>query len=134
MFRDGHIKTMIYIPISVGELIDKITILKIKITQITDAAKIVNINKEYVALTALAEYVTIQHKVLEHQQRLMEVNLRLWFLEEDIRRYEKTNSFEAAFIETARKIYKTNDERSKIKKEINILCNSALVEEKSHED
>jgi hypothetical protein len=125
---------MIYIPISVGELIDKITILKIKITQITDAAKIVNINKEYVALTALAEYVTIQHKVLEHQQRLMEVNLRLWFLEEDIRRYEKTNSFEAAFIETARKIYKTNDERSKIKKEINILCNSALVEEKSHED
>jgi len=134
MFRDGHTKTMINIPVSVGELVDKITILKIKLTQIKDKEKLVNVQREHDALTSLIEYVRIQKDVLEQQQQLMEVNLRLWFLEEDIRHYEKTNFFEAAFIDTARKIYKTNDERSRIKKEINILCNSALVEEKSHED
>ena len=125
---------MINIPVSVGELVDKITILKIKRYQIKDTDKLVNIHKEHDVLTSLIEYVKIQKDVLEHQQQLMEVNLRLWFLEEDIRHYEKTNFFESAFIDVARKIYKTNDERSRIKKEINILCNSALVEEKSHED
>jgi hypothetical protein len=125
---------MINIPVSVGELVDKITILKIKLTQIIDKEKLVNVQREHDALTSLTEYVKIQKDVLEHQQQLMEVNLRLWFLEEDIRHYEKTNFFEAAFIDVARKIYKTNGERSRIKKEINILCNSALVEEKSHED
>jgi hypothetical protein len=125
---------MINIPVSVGELVDKITILKIKRHQIKDADKLVNIHKEHDVLTSLNEYVKIQKDVLEQQQQLMEVNLRLWFLEEDIRHYEKTNFFESAFIDVARKIYKTNDERSRIKKEINILCNSALVEEKSHED
>jgi hypothetical protein len=125
---------MINIPVSVGELVDKITILKIKRHQIKDADKLVNIHKEHDVLTSLNEYVKIQKDVLEQQQQLMEVNLRLWFLEEDIRHYEKTNFFESAFIDVARKIYKTNDERSRIKKEINLLCNSALVEEKSHED
>ena len=125
---------MIYIPVSVGELIDKITILKIKLNQIKDKNKLVNVQHEHDALTSLNEYVTIQKDVLEHQHQLMEVNLRLWFLEEDIRHYEKTNFFESAFIDVARKIYKTNDERSRIKKEINILCNSELVEEKSHEE
>ena len=125
---------MINIPVSVGELVDKITILKIKRYQIKDADKLVNIHKEHDVLTSLNEYVKIQKDVLEQQQQLMEVNLRLWFLEEDIRHYEKINFFESAFIDVARKIYKTNDERSRIKKEINLLCNSALVEEKSHED
>ena len=125
---------MINIPVSVGELIDKITILKIKRYQIKDTTKLVNIHKEHDALTSLDEYVKIQKVVLEHQQQLMEVNLRLWFLEEDIRHYEKTQQFTGDFIEVARKIYKTNDERSRIKKEINVLCNSELVEEKSHED
>ena len=125
---------MINIPVSVGELIDKITILKIKLTQIKDKEKLINVQKEHDALTSLSEYVTIQKDVLEQQQRLMEVNLRLWFLEEDIRHYEKHNHFEKEFIDVARKIYKTNDERSRIKKEINVLCNSELVEEKSHEE
>lgn len=125
---------MINIPVSVGELVDKITILKIKLTQIKDEDKLINVQKEHDALTSLVEYVRIQKVVLNQQQQLMEVNLRLWFLEEDIRRYEKKNFFESAFIDAARKIYKTNDERSRIKKEINILCNSELVEEKSHED
>lgn len=134
MFRDGYSKTMINIPVSVGELVDKITILKIKLTQIKDKEKLINVQKEHDVLTSLNEYVTIQKVVLLHQQQLIEVNLRLWFLEEDIRHYEKMNSFESAFVDAARKIYKTNDERSRIKKEINILCNSELVEEKSHED
>jgi hypothetical protein len=125
---------MINIPVSVGELVDKITILKIKLNQIKDKNKLVNVQYEHDTLTSLSEYVTIQKDVLEHQQQLMEVNLRLWFLEEDIRHYEKTNFFESAFIDVARKIYKTNDERSRIKKEINVLCNSELVEEKSHEE
>ena len=123
---------MINIPVSVGELVDKITILKIKRHQIKDADKLVNIHKEHDALTSLSEYVTIQKDVLEHQHQLMEVNLAIWFLEEDIRHYEKIQHFTGDFIEVARKIYKTNDERSRIKKEINILCNSELIEEKSH--
>ena len=125
---------MINIPVSVGELVDKITILKIKLTQIKDKDKLVNVQNEHNALTSLIEYVRIQKDVLNHQQQLMEVNLRLWFLEEDIRHYEKIQHFTGDFIEVARKIYKTNDERSRIKKEINVLCNSELVEEKSHEE
>jgi hypothetical protein len=125
---------MIYIPVSVGELIDKITILKIKLNQIKDKNKLINVQYEHDALTSLSEYVTIQKTVINQQHELMEVNLRLWFLEEDIRHYEKTKFFESEFIDVARTIYKTNDERSRIKKEINILCNSELVEEKSHEE
>ena len=125
---------MINIPVSVGELVDKITILKIKLTQIKDKEKLINVQKEHDTLTFLDQYVTIQKDVLEHQQQLMKVNLAIWFLEEDIRYYEKIQHFGADFIDVARKIYKTNDERSRIKKEINILCNSELVEEKSHEE
>ena len=123
---------MIYIPVSVGELVDKITILKIKLNQIKDKEKLINVQKEHDTLTFLDQYVTIQKNVLEHQQQLMEVNLAIWFLEEDIRHYEKIQHFTGDFIEVARKIYKTNDERSRIKKEINVLCNSELIEEKSH--
>ena len=123
---------MINIPVSVGELVDKITILKIKLNQIKDKKKLVNVQYEHDALTSLAEYVKIQKDVLEHQQQLMNVNLELWFLEEDIRHYENIQQFTGDFITTARRIYKTNDERSRIKKEINVLCNSELVEEKSH--
>ena len=123
---------MINIPVSVGELVDKITILKIKLTQIKDKEKLINVQKEHDTLTFLDQYVTIQKDVLEHQRQLMKVNLAIWFLEEDIRHYEKIQHFTGEFIEVARKIYKTNDERSRIKKEINILCNSELTEEKSH--
>ena len=123
---------MINIPVSVGELVDKITILKIKLTQIKDKEKLINVQKEHDTLTFLNQYVTIQKDVLEHQHQLMEVNLAIWFLEEDIRHYEKIQHFTGDFIEVARKIYKTNDERSRIKKEINVLCNSELIEEKSH--
>lgn len=125
---------MIYIPVSVGELVDKITILKIKLNQIKDKSKLVNVQREHDALTSLSEYVTIQKDVLEHQHQLMEVNLAIWFLEEDIRHYEKIQNFTGDFINVARKIYKTNDKRSQIKKEINILCNSELVDEKSHKE
>ena len=123
---------MINIPVSVGELVDKITILKIKLTQIKDKEKLINVQKEHDALTSLSQYVTIQKDVLEHQQQLMKVNLAIWFLEEDIRHYEKIQHFTGDFIDVARNIYKTNDERSRIKKKINILCNSELIEEKSH--
>ncbi len=107
---------MISIPVSVGELVDKITILKIKRYQIKDADKLVNIHKEHDALTSLNEYVTIQKDVLEHQQQLMEVNLRLWFLEEDIRHYEKTNFFESAFIDVARRYIKQTMNEAESKK------------------
>ena len=125
---------MINIPVSVGELVDKITILKIKLTQIKDKEKLISVQKEHDTLTFLNQYVTIQKDVLEHQQQLMNVNLAIWFLEEDIRHYEKIQHFTGDFIEVARKIYKTNDERSRIKKKINILCNSELIDEKSHKE
>jgi hypothetical protein len=125
---------MIFIPASIGELIDKITILKIKTLEINDKSKLKNVQKEYDVLTSLPEYIHYYSQILNHYQDLLKVNYVLWHLEEDIRRYEKELNFKESFIETARKIYKTNDERSRIKKEINILCNSELVEEKSHEE
>ena len=125
---------MIYVPASIGELIDKITILKIKTLEIHDKSKLKNVQKEYDVLTSLPEYIHYYSQIINHYHDLLKVNYALWHLEEDIRRYEKELNFKEPFIDTARKIYKTNDERSRIKKEINVLCNSELVEEKSHEE
>lgn len=125
---------MIYAPISVGELFDKITILKIKMIEIKDEEKFNNVKKEFDVLSSTSEYIHYYSQVISHFQDLLKVNYELWHLEENIRRHERESNFGEAFIETARKIYKTNDERSRIKKKINVLCNSTLVEEKSHEE
>ena len=122
------------VPVSVGEVLDKITILQIKLAHISDAAKRVNIQNELDALLPLVAgdaFVTDQMQGL--MAELKAVNEALWDIEDDIREKEAAKSFEAEFIRLARAVYVTNDKRAEIKKQINLATGSALIEEKSYE-
>lgn len=116
---------MVLVEVSNGELIDKITILEIKDARITEEDKLANVRKELETLRAL-EFPT------ERKAALKKVNETLWDLEECLRHLETLEDFGEEFIEKARMVYKINDERSRIKKEINITSGSNLVEEKSY--
>ena len=122
------------VPVSVGEVLDKITILQIKLAHISDAAKRANIQNELDALLPLVAgdaFTTDQMQAL--MAELKSVNEALWDIEDDIREKEAAKSFDAEFIRLARTVYKTNDKRAEIKKQINLATGSALVEEKSYE-
>ena len=123
---------MIQVPVSLGELVDKITILQIKLIEIKDEEKLKNVQKEYDALTSLPIYKELRTQISSYLNQLFIVNQKLWVLEDDIRKCEKAESFDEIFIRCARGIYKTNDERSRIKKELNLAFGSELIEEKSH--
>lgn len=123
---------MIQVPVSLGELVDKITILQIKLIEIKDEEKLKNVQKEYDALTSLPIYKELKTQIGSYLNQLFVVNQKLWVLEDDIRKCEKAESFDEIFIRCARGIYKTNDERSRIKKELNLAFGSELIEEKSH--
>ena len=122
------------VPVSVGEVLDKITILQIKLAHISDAAKRVNIQNE---LDALLPLVAGDAFTIDQMQGLMAelkaVNEALWDIEDDIREKEAAKSFDAEFIRLARAVYVTNDKRAEIKKQINLATGSALIEEKSYE-
>ena len=122
------------VPVSVGEVLDKITILQIKRAHISDANKRVNIQNE---LDALLPLVAADGFTTDEMQGLMaelkSVNEALWDIEDDIREKEAAKSFDAAFIKLARAVYLTNDKRAEIKKQINLATGSALIEEKSYE-
>ena len=117
-------------PVSLGELIDKITILEIKQIHMT-GIKLKNVNKELKLLRKI-----LQDKNLEIDidliNNLKEVNNKLWEIEDNIRIKESTQKFDNEFIQLARSVYKENDKRASIKKEINQIYNSELVEEKSY--
>jgi prefoldin subunit 5 len=120
-------------PISVGELIDKITILKIKSNLITDADKLKNVEKELQALDELKDELNLDlDKVEPLQSELYKVNLELWHIENYKRASEKDKTFGDDFINAARQVYMKNDLRAKIKKDINILVGSSIIEEKSY--
>ena len=120
-------------PISVGELIDKITILKIKSTLITDSDKLINIEKELQSLEELKDELNLDLDSVEPlQSQLYKVNLELWHIENYKRECEKNQTFGDDFVNTARQVYLKNDLRAKIKKDINILVGSTIVEEKSY--
>ena len=122
------------VPVSVGEVLDKITILQIKLAHISDAAKRANIQNELDALLPLVAgdaFITDQMQAL--MAELKSVNEVLWDIEDDIREKEAAKSFDAEFIRLARAVYITNDKRAEIKKQINLVTGSALVEEKSYE-
>ena len=122
------------VPVSVGEVLDKITILQIKLAHISDAAKRTNIQNELDALLPLVAgdaFTTDQMQAL--MAELKSVNEALWDIEDDIREKEAAKSFDAEFIRLARTVYITNDKRADIKKQINLATGSALVEEKSYE-
>ena len=125
----------INVPISPGELVDKITILEIKKEFIDDIKKQKNINHEYNLLMQIYNDNVSQTDGVESlKSDLKKINLSLWKIEDDIRDCERDKIFNDAFVELARSVYFTNDKRSKIKLEINLLLNSSLVEEKSYKD
>jgi hypothetical protein len=119
-------------PISLGELIDKITILQIKTKHIQGAA-LENVQKELSALQETLDALDLQVDPILIQ-RLKEVNADLWAIEDDIRDQERNKNFGEDFIRLARSVYQQNDRRAAIKKEINTTYGSALVEEKSYQD
>ncbi len=120
-------------PVSFGELLDKIAILQIKSERMTDPAKLANVRKELEALEHLwMAHPAAGNDIVRLRAELKAVNERLWKIEDDIRDEERAQRFGEKFIELARAVYITNDERAAIKKRINTLLGSSIVEEKSY--
>ena len=120
--------------ISAGELIDKITILEIKKTKITNKEKLNDIEKELSSLSkTLEKFIPDQNKIKNLSNELKEINLKLWDIEDGKRTAEKNNDFGEKFIELARNVYKFNDKRAKIKLAINNFLGSNIKETKSYE-
>ncbi|MBB5015262.1 DUF6165 family protein [Rehaibacterium terrae] len=125
----------ILVPVSYGELLDKIAILQIKSERIGDPAKLANVRKELDALEATwAAHPASREDIADLRAALKAVNERLWAIEDDIRLKEKAQAFDDEFIRLARSVYFENDERARIKKDINLKLGSAYVEEKSYQD
>lgn len=125
--------TEIHVPISPGELIDKITILEIKSARISDAAKVANVRHELALLQATWRASAFASQNIDEQWAgLRRVNEKLWDVEDLLRDKERARTFDQEFIELARAVYFTNDERAAIKREINTKLGSKIVEEKSY--
>ncbi|RBW48116.1 DUF6165 family protein [Marinobacter sp. F3R11] len=126
---------VIKVPVSFGEVLDKITILEIKSERIKDEVKLQNVRLELDELSATwNEAVKDQNAISELRKQLKAVNEELWVIEDDIRDEEAAQNFGQKFIELARAVYVTNDKRAAIKKEINLALGSRFVEEKSYQD
>lgn len=124
----------ILVPISPGELLDKITILRIKSARMTDETKLRNVRVELDALERTwRESGAAIPEVAADEAALQRVNEELWDIEDRIRDKERAQEFDAVFIELARAVYVTNDERARLKKSINVALGSRLVEEKSYQ-
>ena len=121
-------------PVSWGELLDKITILEIKATRIADPAARANVDRELVLLRNVAAPVLPQPDLAALVNALRRVNLELWQIEDDIREHDARGDFAEQFVRLAQAVYRTNDRRAALKREINLLTGSALVEEKSYHD
>lgn len=121
------------IPVAVGELIDKITILEIKAARIVEPGKLANVTRELGLLREIWDSQPHPSADLEElRNALKALNLRLWDIEDAIREKEHRREFDAQFIELARSVYRTNDERSAVKQRINAATGSVIVEEKSY--
>ncbi|MDA8988668.1 DUF6165 family protein [bacterium] len=128
------------IEVSNGEIMDKLTILAIKLEQIKNADKLKNVQAEYDVLSPIVH--SIYEELSEEKQTILkglhkdlgDINKTLWNIEDICRLHEANNNFDAAFIEVTRSVYITNDERAEVKKKINTLTGSELVEEKSYEE
>ena len=125
----------IKVPISPGELLDKITILRIKSQRMSDPAKVSNVRLELRALEETWGASSYENIDIEADiSALLAVNERLWVIEDDIRDKERAQAFDAEFIRLARAVYFENDERAAIKRRINTTLGSRIVEEKSYRD
>ena len=126
-------KTSISVEVAPGELIDKITILEIKLERIEDADKLANVKLDWETLSTARDAAIEPTEDLERlSAELKQANERLWQIEDDIRERERNEDFGDAFVELARSVYKTNDSRARLKREINELLGSRLIEEKSY--
>ncbi|SHI99925.1 DUF6165 family protein [Wenxinia saemankumensis] len=123
----------IRVPVSPGELIDKLTILRLKEERIEDEAKLANIRRERAALQAVAEEGLPDHPDLPAlEDELYGINARLWQVEDDIRAFDAQGYFGPDYIALARAVYQTNDRRAEVKRQINLALGSDLLEEKSY--
>lgn len=118
------------IEVSIGEIVDKWTILSIKALNITDREKLINVFKERAYLNTVIDTEILHDSLVDD---LLKVNKKLWNVEDDLRICEKDKDFSIRFIDLARSVYKLNDERARIKKEINMKHGSEFVEEKSYQ-
>ncbi len=119
------------IEVSNGEIADKLTIIEIKLKQIKDEAKLKNLKNEYQVLDeAVSKIIKKEHPLY---QELLKINQELWDIEDKIRDLERDKDFGEEFVKTARSVYFTNDKRSEIKRKINELTGSNLIEEKSYQ-
>ncbi|MCU0989571.1 MAG: DUF6165 family protein [Xanthomonadales bacterium] len=125
----------ILVPVSPGEVLDKITILEIKSERMTDPAKLANVRTELALLQETwAKAVQEDEVVRRLHDALKKINESLWGIEDDIRDKERVKEFDQRFIALARSVYFTNDRRSQVKKELNLHLGSRIIEEKSYQD
>ena len=124
----------IFVEISAGELVDKITILEIKKAKIANKKKLEDINKELVSLNKMfKKFIPDKSNIKNHMDQLKNINSKLWDIEDGKRELEKKQDFSEKFVELARSVYKFNDQRAKIKSEINKTLGSNIKEVKSYE-
>jgi hypothetical protein len=125
----------IHVPVSPGEVLDKITILEIKSERMEDPDKLANVRRELALLNETWAASVTPDDVIEHlHAQLKEINEALWEIEDDVRDKERAKEFDQRFIELARSVYFTNDRRSAVKKALNLHLGSEIVEEKSYQD
>ena len=125
---------LINTPISLGELVDKISILMIKKKNISDSIKLQHVNKELEFLQKTLKKYISEDEINYFLLKLVNINSKLWDIEDDIRECERKKLFDQSFIDLARSVYFTNDERAKVKNDINRTFGSELVEVKSYEE
>lgn len=124
---------IVEVPMAIGELIDKITILEIKSERLNDAAKLASVRSELKILSERRAASLPSDPMIDLlAARLKDANSRIWYLEDTIRDCDRRKDFGTNFVNTAKKIYRTNDERAAIKREINLACGSAIIEVKSY--
>ena len=123
----------IEVPVSAGELVDKVTILEIKSERIADPAKLANVRRELAGLGEILRPMLAKTPALERSKAsLRTINETLWQIEDDIRDCERRKDFGPRFVELARSVYRTNDKRAAAKREVDALVGSEIVEEKSY--
>ena len=123
---------MLSVPVSVGELIDKLSILQVKKIKVTNTDKLLFINKEYDLLHEMSSEFLQRKDILKIYDDLINTNLKLWEVEDELRVIESTKNFDDTFTELARLVYYTNDERFRLKDKINSLTNSEIKEQKDY--
>ncbi len=130
----GATPTELLVPVSAGELLDKIAILRIKEARMSSEAKLVNVRRELVALEREASRAIARDSLGTLEADLRRVNEALWDIEEEIRVHEARGVFDERFVQLARSVYVTNDERARIKRAVNEAVGSLHVEEKSYDE